>query len=90
MNNLITTLAEQNVKSKSGLAYQTALACLTYPNETHICGKNVGSGRYSSSKEWSSETKSMLLKCGVDSSKIVISNVAPNGGKHGYRITVIS
>ena len=86
----INTLAEQNIKSKSGLAYQTALACMQNPNEPQICGKNVGSGRYSSSKEWSMEAKNMLLRTGIDASKIIITNVAKNGGKHGFRITVLS
>jgi len=72
--------------SKSSLAYKTAIEAINNPGVEIVCGANTGSGSYASSKSWQAVTALLLRQAGIEYS---LSNVAPKGGKHGDRITVI-
>lgn len=71
---------------KNSFAYKTALAALQNLGEWQVCGTNVGSGKFASSKSWQQETFIALMRANI---KAEICNIAPKGGKNGDRIRVI-
>jgi len=77
---------EPSPVSKSSLAYKTAIAAINNAGVDQVCGKPVGSGKYSSSTSWQKQTCLILQRAGV---RFEISNVAPKGGNAGDRIKVI-
>lgn len=71
--------------SKTSLVYKSViLACEKIGFKTYV-GANFGTGRYSSSKSWLSETILILKKLELD---FDYGNDAPRGGKTGDYIIV--
>jgi len=101
--NALKALTEKGVPArlaKNNAAYRSALAAVENPGIEQVCGKNTGSGRWSSSTSWLDRTADVLNRLGIGDITMrsqgaigktwyIKSNVAPNGGKHGDRITVI-
>lgn len=77
------SLLKASSYSKTSLAYKSALELLNNPKEVVKTGKSTGSGRYSSSTEWSFETILLLKSIRVYAQR---KNVAPNGGRWGERV----
>jgi hypothetical protein len=78
-------LAKEKKVFAHSLAYKTAIEAIKHPDAPISCGKNTGSGRFSSSTSWQAETARILMLAGVAFSK---GNSAPKGGKHGDNIAV--
>lgn len=70
---------------KNSLAYKSALRLLENPENGVVTGKSFGTGRYASSKAWSTETMKLLSALGVECER---SNVAPRGGLWGERVSL--
>lgn len=72
--------------AKNSLAFKTAISAIENPGVDQVCGKNMGSGNYASSKTWQEQTANILRRAGI---KFETSNIAPKGGKSGDRIKVL-
>ena len=95
------TLPNASIRiSKLNQAYITALAAITNPGVPQVCGKNTGKGRFSNSNSWLDRTANLLNRIGIGNMNTKssgclgkawyqTSNIAPKGGAHGDRITVI-
>ena len=72
--------------AKNSLAFKSALQLLENPNSRIVTGKNIGSGRFAGSKEWSDHTVAILASTGIQARRL---NVAPRGGKQGERVQLL-
>lgn len=82
-------LVKEKAVSRNSQSYKTALAAIESPDTPQPCGKNTGSGRYSSSTSWLTQTTFLLMRIGLQSgSGYTVGNSAPKGGKHGDEISV--
>lgn len=75
--------------NKTSLAYKSAVEILMNPGTPVSCGKNTGTGRFSSSTSWQADTKNLLIRAGVSSMYIILGNTAARGGKAGDFVKVI-
>lgn len=71
--------------NKNSLAYKSAIRLLENPKNGVVTGKEFGTGRYASSKEWSCETLAILNSLGIDAKR---ENLAPRGWKWGERVSL--
>lgn len=71
---------------KNSNAYTSAIEAADKPGTPVICAKRTGSGRFTKIHCWQSRTAAILMGAGIP---YMCTNVAPRGGLHGNRITVI-
>jgi hypothetical protein len=71
--------------AKQSLAYKTAMEAVLNPGIFQVCGKEAGSGQYSTSSSWAMSVIRLLDRAGIPHE---YTNVSPQGGKHGDRVKV--
>jgi hypothetical protein len=71
--------------AKNSQAYKTVMEAIEHPGVPCICGKGTGRGRRSSTWSWADGVRVILTRAGI---RHEITNVAPQGGKAGDRVTV--
>ena len=84
--NKLTAKSTPNYISRKSISFRTALAAIENPGVPQVTGKNKGRGQHAGSMTWLNPTIAILMRIGV---KYQVTNVAPKGGRHGDRITVI-
>jgi hypothetical protein len=80
----IDTLVKEKKVFKNSLAYKSAMEAVQFPGQHTICGANIGTGKYSSSKSWLGQTERILKLAGIP---YAANNIATKGGKVGDIIT---
>lgn len=81
----INNLVSDKKLSRQSAAYKTIIAAIETPNVIVSCGKNTGSGRFSSSKSWRSAVVFALMTAKIPFSA---GNSAPRGGAAGDNISI--
>lgn len=82
-------LVQKDFYTKTRREYRTAIEAMQNPGRKIRCGKNTGSGRYSSSVSWKKEVAELFKRLDLDPESYIFGNDAPRQGRHGDFVIIL-